>query len=216
MSAGTGPVADLPGPTTEPRRADEGRHVTLHLVRHGAPLVDPAQAPSSWSLDPSKVDAVHALRDAGVLPPGARWVSSAEPKARETAALLTDEPVGTDADLREQARPAGWLDDYAVRIHRSLVALEHPSAPGWETGESTRERVVTAALTHLDAAGADGHRDLVLVGHGTAWTLLVAALTGRPVDLYAWERLTLPDVCVVAGGELVRRWGAWRAQPRDV
>lgn len=39
--------------------------------------------------------------------------------------------------------------------------------------------------------------DVVLVGHGTAWTVLVAALTGRPPDLDAWAALRMPDVWVV-------------------
>jgi broad specificity phosphatase PhoE len=38
-----------------------------------------------------------------------------------------------------------------------------------------------------------GH-DVVLVGHGTAWTLVRSALTGEPPDLDAWVRLSLPDV----------------------
>ena len=39
--------------------------------------------------------------------------------------------------------------------------------------------------------------DLVLVGHGTAWTALVAALTGAPPDLDTWVRLAMPDLWVV-------------------
>lgn len=36
--------------------------------------------------------------------------------------------------------------------------------------------------------------DLVLVGHGTAWTLLLAELTGSAPDLDAWAALRMPDV----------------------
>jgi len=183
--------------------------LAVHLVRHGRPLVDPSRPPSTWGLDPGHLDGVRALRAGGALPLGARWVSSAEPKARETAAVLTASPVAVDDGLGEQSRPAGWLDDYAVRIHRSLVVQEAPAAPGWETAASARARVVEAVQRHAEGAARDGAADLVLVGHGTAWTLLVAAVTGRPVDLYAWERLQLPDTCSLAGGELVRRWGTW-------
>lgn len=38
---------------------------------------------------------------------------------------------------------------------------------------------------------------MVLVGHGTAWTLLVAELTGSPADLARWDTLAMPDVIVV-------------------
>ncbi|MEJ5913376.1 histidine phosphatase family protein [Pseudokineococcus sp. 1T1Z-3] len=182
----------------------------LHLVRHGRPLVDPSREPSTWGLDPEHVDGLAALRGSGVLPMGARWVSSDEPKARESAEMLTDGPVALDAALREQARPAGWLEDYALRIHRSLVHQETSAAPGWETAASTCARVAAAVRDHRERAAADGVRDLVLVGHGTAWTLLVADLTGRPVDLAAWERLQLPDACTLVGDQLRRRWGAWR------
>ena len=38
---------------------------------------------------------------------------------------------------------------------------------------------------------------MVLVGHGTAWTLVVADLTGRAPDLDRWESLAMPDVLTV-------------------
>ena len=37
----------------------------------------------------------------------------------------------------------------------------------------------------------------MLVGHGTAWTLLVAGLTGSEPDLVRWESLGMPDVIEV-------------------
>ena len=39
-----------------------------------------------------------------------------------------------------------------------------------------------------------GDEDVVLVGHGTAWTLVVADLTGRPPDLERWAALEMPDL----------------------
>ncbi len=35
--------------------------------------------------------------------------------------------------------------------------------------------------------------------HGTAWTLVVADLTGRPPDLAWWAGLAMPDVIAVGG-----------------
>jgi broad specificity phosphatase PhoE len=46
--------------------------------------------------------------------------------------------------------------------------------------------------------GVHGDDDVVLVGHGTAWTVLVAELTGRPPDLARWESLAMPDLITVA------------------
>lgn len=223
MSPGRGPGSSAeqgPGASSWTGAAESARGsagplalpdgVTVHLVRHGRPLVDPSRPPATWGLDPEHLDGVRALRASGVLPLGARWVSSAEPKARETAVALTGGPVAVDEALGEQARPAGWLDDYAVRIHRSLVVQDAPAAPGWETAASAGARVVGAVRRRAEGAAREGAADLVLVGHGTAWTLLVSALTGRPVDLYAWERLQLPDACTLEGDRLVRRWGAWQ------
>jgi len=36
--------------------------------------------------------------------------------------------------------------------------------------------------------------DVVLAGHGTAWTLLVSELTGTAPDLEAWAMLRMSDV----------------------
>jgi broad specificity phosphatase PhoE len=66
--------------------------------------------------------------------------------------------------------------------------------PGWETLAACRDRVVPAVQRVLDVHGAD---EVVLVGHGTAWTLVVAGLTGRPPDLERWESLAMPDVLTV-------------------
>jgi len=78
--------------------------------------------------------------------PAERRFCSPEPKAQQTAQLLTDGDVGIVDELRE-----------------------HERGPG----------------------------DVVLVGHGTAWTLLVAELTGEPPDLERWRSLGMPDVITV-------------------
>lgn len=38
---------------------------------------------------------------------------------------------------------------------------------------------------------------MVLVGHGTAWTVVVADLTGLPPDLDRWSQLAMPDLITV-------------------
>lgn len=182
--------------------------MALHLVRHGPPLIDPTTPASSWHLDPDEVDRVRELAEAGVLPQRARWVSSDEPKAVETARILAgDADVEVLEDLREQYRPAGWVDAYAVRVHRSVIHPDEPPEEGWETAGATRVRVARTVRALVEETPGD----VVLVGHGTAWTLAVAELTGSPVDLVAWERMQLPDHCVIDGGEVVRPWGAWRS-----
>ncbi len=162
----------------------------LHLVRHGRPAVDRSAPAHEWSLDPAYADDVRALRSR--LPRHAAWYSSPEPKAIGTALLLTEDPVEVIPDLREHERhTTDWIEPFEPVVRRAFAQPDVPAYDGWEPLTRTRQRVVRAVVGILDVQAAD---DLVLVGHGTAWTLLVAAVTGRPPDLEAWARLGMPDV----------------------
>lgn len=170
----------------------------LFLVRHGRSTMDRHRPPHEWGLDPAGHQAVDALRDSGRLPGGAAWYSSPEPKALETARGLTDAEISVEPALREHERHGThWFDDRAdfhAAVRRAFERPEEPAVEGWEPLSATRERLVPAVRRILaDHAGTD----VVLVGHGTAWTLLVAELTGRAPDLEAWARLRMPDLWVV-------------------
>jgi broad specificity phosphatase PhoE len=167
----------------------------LTLVRHGRPLVVAGVPAHRWELDPAGYDDVWALRESGRLPTGAAWFSSPEPKASATAQLLTDSGVGVLDGLREQVRESTeWIDDFAGTVRRAFDDPAQPAHPGWEPLAVCRDRVSRAVRGVLDS-----HPDVpvVLVGHGTAWTLLVAELTGKPPDLERWEALQMPDLIVV-------------------
>ena len=162
----------------------------LFLVRHGRPVIDRAQPAHLWSLDPTYADDVRALRDR--LPEHASWYSSPEPKALGTAMLLTDDPVEVVDDLREHDRHStDWVEDFEAVVRRAFAEPDLPAYDGWEPLADTRRRVVAAVAGILDVHLVG---DVVLVGHGTAWTLLIAALTGGQPDLDAWARLAMPDV----------------------
>ena len=162
----------------------------LYLVRHGRPLIDRTRPAHEWPLDPAYPDDVRALRPR--LPQHAAWFSSPEPKALATAGLLTDEPVEVVDALREHVRDTvEWIDDFESVVRRAFEQPDVPAVAGWEPLADTRRRVTTAVEGILDQH--PGH-DVVLVGHGTAWTLVRSALTGEPPDLDAWARLSLPDV----------------------
>ncbi|MBO0826997.1 MAG: histidine phosphatase family protein [Streptosporangiales bacterium] len=178
---------------------------TLHLVRHGRPFVDADVPANRWPLHPDAASAIACLRASGVLPEHARWFSSPEPKAHRTARLLTDSSVTVYDALGEVTRP-GCPDDFAVRARRGFAEPDVPAAPGWETYTAARQRIVRAVRKLRD--GLDG-ADLVVVGHGTVLTLLVAELTGAVPDVAAWEWLGFPDHCALdadAGG-VVSPWG---------
>jgi broad specificity phosphatase PhoE len=168
--------------------------MTLFLVRHGLSLPDRERPASEWDLDPAGFDAVWALRESGRLPTRAAWFSSPEPKAQQTAQLLTDGEVGVVDELREHERAAGWLEDFPDRVRAAFARPGTPAAPGWEPLDATRVRLVPAVRRILEVH--DGE-DVVLVGHGTAWTLLAAELTGEEPDLVRWESLGMPDVIEV-------------------
>jgi broad specificity phosphatase PhoE len=162
----------------------------LFLVRHGRPVIDRARPPHEWLLDPAYAEDVRALRPA--LPGRAAWFSSPEPKAISTARLLTDEPVEVVADLREHERHStDWVEDFQAVVRRAFDRPDVPAHPGWEPLADARRRLVAAASAILDRHPGE---DVVMVGHGTAWTLLDAALRHQEPDLDRWARLAMPDV----------------------
>ena len=168
--------------------------MTLHLVRHGLPLIDPQRPAAAWELDPAGFDDVWALRER--LPSGAAWFSSPEPKAQQTAQLLTDGDVGIVDELREHERGLGLLlDDFHDRVRAAFAQPDLSAAPGWEPLTDLGGRLVPAVRRILDVHGED---DVVLVGHGTAWTLLVAELSDCEPDLLRWRSLGMPDVITVS------------------
>jgi broad specificity phosphatase PhoE len=167
----------------------------LHLVRHGLSAIDRSVPAHAWELDPAGYDAVWALRESGRIPDGAAWFTSPEPKAVQTAQLLTDAEVAVVEGLREHRRESTtWHDDFPDVVRRAFADPDRPAAPGWEPLALCRERV-TAAVSGILAAHPDV--PVVLVGHGTAWTVLVAALSGEPPDLARWASLGMPDLLSV-------------------
>lgn len=158
--------------------------------------------PHEWALDPSGFAAIESLRHSGRLPKQAHWFSSAERKALDTARRLTD-TVFSDGDvtvvpeLGEQRRDAHWFDDadaFRAVVRRAFERPDERAVPEWEPLTSTRDRLLPVVRRILADHAAE---PVVLCGHGTAWTLLVAELSGAKPDLDAWERLQMPDLWVV-------------------
>ena len=167
----------------------------LFLVRHGRPLVDRSRPANEWELDPAAFDDIWALRTSGRLPERATWFSSPEPKALATAELLTDGDIGVVDGLREHQRESSeWIEDFDDAVRRAFAVPAAAAVPGWEPIVACRERVVRSVEGILAAHGDD---DVVLVGHGTAWTVLAAALTATEPDLDRWRALQMPDLVVV-------------------
>lgn len=183
----------------------------LHLVRHGRPLITEGVPNASWPLAPEAAEGLASLRASGRLPADAAWYSSPELKALGTAEALASGPVTVVDDLREMERPAGpWLGgkQWHEIVSRSMLEPGAPALPGWETARATTERIVAA----VRAVPAEG--EVALAGHGTAFTLLVAALTLAPPDLDGWRRMAMPDHLALEltadGAEVALDWhGDW-------
>jgi broad specificity phosphatase PhoE len=166
--------------------------VSLSLVRHGLPLIDRGRPAHEWELDPAGYDDIWALRGSGRLPARGVWFSSPEPKALATAELLTDGEVGVVEGLREHVRDTTeWVDDFEDGVRRAFAVPDAVAVPGWEPLSHCRDRVVRA-VDGILSAYADA--DVVLVGHGTAWTVLAATLTRTEPDFARWRSLGMPDV----------------------
>jgi len=166
--------------------------VTLFLVRHGRPLVVPGEPAATWDLDPAACDEVWALRDR--LPAGGVWASSPEPKAVQTAALLHDGEVAVVPALAEHRRGPALIEEFEGTVAGAFADPDTAAHPDWEPLAACRDRITAAVRALLDEhAGCD----LVLVGHGTAWTALVAELSGRAPDVDRWRSLRMPDLLTI-------------------
>lgn len=164
--------------------------MALFFVRHGRPVIDRERPAATWTLDPAALGDIEALRPR--LPRSARWVTSPEPKAVDTARVLLRGDAEVVEDLREIARPtAVWSDDFEAVVARTFAHPDEPAHEGWETAAACQRRIV-AAVRPLVPRGRGEH--LVLVGHGTAFTLLIAGLTGTAPDLRRWRSLAMPDL----------------------
>lgn len=171
---------------------------TLVLVKHALPEIDPAAPPETWTLNDT--GRRRSRRLAELLAPFAPAVviSSPEPKAAQTAAILASQlggDVAIEHDLREQERPQfGWMGSAAFETV-VVNSIDRPTdrRHGMEPAGEARRRF-TAAVGHLIRRYPEGN--LVVISHGTVISLFAAPLLGMPTsDL--WRRLGLPSYVAV-------------------
>lgn len=184
----------------------------LFLVRHARPVVDPARPPSEWDLDPAGVPLLEQFAGLPHWASACRIVSSAEPKASQTAAhiagrhrLPPPETVGALGELRK----GSFVANHAEVVVRAFRQPEKPAADGWETAADALARFSGAIDRLIESARG---RDLVVVSHGIVLSLYLSRLQGQSrVDPDDWARIRMPDYCVVdtAGMRVVQPFGAW-------
>lgn len=180
----------------EPHAQPAGR---LILVRHAAPRQDPAQPASRWQLsEAGRLSCARLAERLAAHAPGV-VVTSAEPKAVETGALVaarlglpTEQAEGLHEHRRERV-PFTSLEQF----ERSVAALfERPDelALGEETARQAADRFERAVRDVLARHPAE---TVAVVAHGTVITLFVARHAGlAPVAF--WRRLGLPAVVVMS------------------
>ena len=137
-------------------------------------MIEPGRPARDWLLDRSAPAELDRLRQVlGRRAPSATWHSSDEPKALATARHLTDRSLRTWPALREAHR-SDWFathEEFRAAVRDAFAEPARAARPGWEPLAGTRTRVSAVVA---DLIARDG-TELVLVGHGTAWTLLVSS-----------------------------------------
>lgn len=169
----------------------------LIFVRHGPPLVDVEQPADTWPL--SEEGRAATTRLAELLRPHAPdlIVSSAEPKASQTAYLLA---VALDADfqtaegLEEHHRSkVGYLDKgtFDEKV-RDLFRNPDKRVFGDETANQASDRFAKAVKS---VQKLNPRRSLAIVSHGTVISLWLERNAGAD-GLVTWKMLGLPSFVV--------------------
>lgn len=153
----------------------------LRYLSHPQVRIDADIPLPEWSLSNQGRARVMALQGADWLAATGAIISSAEVKARETAALIGDMlglTPGIDPALNEIDRSStGYLPhDRHEAVADAFFANPHTSVAGWERALDVQARGIAAIRAHL-ARHPGG--DLLIVGHGGIGTLTWCALAGQ-------------------------------------
>jgi len=188
----------------------------LRYLSHPEVACDPEVPVPDWGLRARGRARMRAIASLGWPAGTTRIISSAERKARETAAYLAQPlrvTVEVAADLGEIDRSSTGYVPHARHevLANALFARPEESIEGWERAVDAQSRAADALcrlLTPIRAGGlgpASQVGDLLLVGHGGIGTLLWCHLAGRLIDRsedqpggggQVWA-VTLPDLVPV-------------------
>lgn len=171
----------------------------LVIVKHAQPMLDASRPPREWQLGREGKEQARRLADRlrPFLP--FRLMCSSEPKAVQTAGILSTElrveATAVD-DLREIDRPA--LPILPQEQHRALNA---PVFEAFDTAvigaESARDALDRFAAAIRRLTRAHPTESMVVVSHGTVMALFVAAANPEVKAYDLWERLQCPSYVVL-------------------
>lgn len=176
----------------------------LILAKHAAPQLVPGQSAHTWTLSARGRAQACALGARLVPYRPTRLLSSAEPKARETAELMSAFLPGLHVEaleaLGEHRRAGvGWIE--TPEAFRATVAgvFAAPERVVWgeesaDAAHARFDRGLTEALKQRDDAC------VVAVAHGTVIALWAARAAGLSDPYALWARLGLPSFVVLELG----------------
>ena len=159
----------------------------VRYLTHPEVAIDPAGPITGWSLSQTGQTRVAALARSDALRGTGAVASSNEIMALETAqplAACLQCPLEVHPGLHENDRSAtGYLPpaEFEAMADRFFAEPES-SIRGWESARAAQSRILAAVGACLDLHRAQGHGDLLIVGHGGVGTLLYCALAGLPID----------------------------------
>ena len=155
---------------------------TLVLVKHAQPVMDPSVPPREWQLGPEGEAQSRELADRlrRFLP--FTLVSSSEPKATRTAAIVGEalSVAASVADgLQEYDRPAMAIvpRDEHERVNARVFESRRRAVLGRESADAALDRF--AAAIERSALASPPNHNLVVIAHGTVIALFVERETGR-------------------------------------
>ena len=167
----------------------------LVLIRHARPEIDTGVPPSAWRLsDAGIADTTEFATTTSDLKI-TRIVASHEPKASQTAAVLSQElniPWSSAPGLHEHERDKmQWLGEADWNeLLREFFANPDRVVFGRESAADARARFAAAVDGIVSAREMSADR-LAIVAHGTVISLYAADILGR--DPYAlWRSLGMP------------------------
>jgi broad specificity phosphatase PhoE len=163
--------------------------MTLYLVRHAMPEVDPQTDPATWPLGADGLAAARQL--AARLPAHALLVASDEPKAWQTLNPDRERVVRRDRRLGEVRRAEEFTDDFAQQRRAYVCGTV---IDGWESQAEVAGRFSAAVDKARQVASG---RDIVVASHGMAMTVWLCQAISLPDPGSFWAELRFPDLLIV-------------------
>lgn len=156
----------------------------LIFITHPEVEVDPIREITEWGLSEEGRHRAAVFARSDVFTSATHVWSSAERKARETAAILAEPknlPVSVDPHLGENDRSAtGFLPPLEFEAAAdAFFAKPETSFRGWECAVDAQARVEAAVRQIVARHSGD---DLAIVAHGAVGTLLWCSLRRAQID----------------------------------